>query len=393
MNYDFDEAISRKNTQCSKWDNVGARVGNPDSLPMWVADTDFRCPEPVVEALRARVEHMIYGYPYVPPEFAMVTAEWLKRRHGYEINPEWVLFSCGVVPVISTMIQAFSDVGDEVIIQEPVYHPFRHAIEDNGRVISNNALIYRDYAYTIDFEDLERRAASRKAKLMIVSSPHNPVGRVWTPGELLQIAEICHRNRIIVVCDEIHSDVMLFGNKHTPMAMLNSTYAENIVTCYSPSKTFNIAGIRASGIVVQDEGIRKRLAERFNRNRSVQQNVFAIPAYIAAYTACDDYLVQLLSYLEGNVRFVESFLGNHMPQIKLVKPQATFLVWLDCSETGLSGDPLADFIINKARVAVSRGDGFGPGGEGFVRMNIGCPRQRLSKGLNQILDAYQRQFS
>jgi len=390
LKYDFDEVIDRKNTQSSKWDNVGVRVGNPDALPMWVADTDFCCPQPVVDAVKKRAEHVIYGYPYVVPEFKQATMGWIKKRHGWAILPEWIVFTTGVVPVFNTMAQAFTEPGDEIIIQRPCYHPFGYAIEDNGRVVSNNSLIYQNGRYTIDFEDLQRRASSPKAKLMFLCSPHNPVGRVWAEDELRTMADICLKHNVIVVSDEIHSDLMLFGSKHIPIAGLDEKYAMNTVTCYAPSKTFNIAGLRASGIVIPNPEIRKGLEAQFKRNRGIQQNIFAVPAYITAYSECEDYLSQLLSYLEGNVRFLDDYLKKNMPKIRLVKPEATYLMWLDCADLGFSGDTLADFFINQSLVGVSRGDGFGPEGASFVRLNVGCPRATLKKGLDQILRQYEK---
>ena len=390
MQYNFDEIIERRNTQSSKWDNVGARVGNPDALPMWVADTDFRVPYPVLDAVKARAEHPIFGYPFVTQDFKDATVNWVKKRHGYEMKPEWVVFATGIVPVFNTLVQAYTNPGDEVIIQRPVYHPFGFAIVDNDRVISDNSLIYKDGKYTIDFEDLERRAASPKAKLMILCNPHNPVGRAWTEEELRGISEICLKHNVIVICDEIHSDLMLFGHKHIPVASLDERYAMNTVTCYAPSKTFNIAGLRGSGIVVPNPEIRAKLEFQFKKNRSIQQNVFAIPAYVAAYEKCEDYVEQLIPYLEGNVKFLDNFLKEKMPKIKMIQPEATYLMWLDCSETGLSGDALAHFFVQEAKVAISRGDGFGPEGADFVRLNIGCPRSTLEKGLNMVLEQYQK---
>lgn len=389
MKYNFDEVINRKNTQSSKWDNVGARVGNSEALPMWVADTDFRCPQPVVNAVKARAEHMIYGYPYTVQEFKDSTINWIRKRHGWEIKPDWIVFATGIVPVFNTMIQAFTEVGDEVIIQRPVYHPFGFSIVDNDRVISDNSLIYENGQYRIDFDDLERRAANPKAKLMILCNPHNPVGRVWMKEDLVKISEICLRYNVILISDEIHSDLIFFGNKHIPVASLDEKYAMNTVSCYAPSKTFNIAGLRGSGIVVPNPKLRKGLEEQFKKNRSIQQNVFALPAYIAAYNECEDYLEQLITYLENNVDFLEHFLKTKMPKIKLVKPEGTYLMWLDCCEMGLSGDALADFFINKCLVAINRGDGFGPEGANFVRLNIGCPQATLAQGLCQILEQYK----
>lgn len=389
MKYDFDEVINRKNTQSSKWDNVGTRVGNPDALPMWVADSDFRCPQPIVDAIKKRAEHEIYGYTYILPEFRDATIHWVLKRHGWHLKPEWIVFCTGVVPVLNTMIQAFTGPGDEVIIQRPVYHPFIHAIIDNNRVVSSNSLLCYKGKYSIDFSDLEKRAQSKKAKLMFLCNPHNPVGRVFTKEELVRIEEICLQNNIILISDEIHSDLIYEGHKHVSVASLNERYLSNTVTCFAPSKTFNVAGLRASGIVVPNPEIRRGLEKQFVRNRSVQQNIFGLPGYIAAYNECEDYLEQLICYLQCNVDFLDSFLKKNMPKIKLVYPEATYLMWMDCSELGLCSDELADFFINKSLVAINRGDMFGPEGASFARLNIACPRLTLKQALNQIQQQYK----
>lgn len=388
VQYNFDEIIDRKNTQSSKWDNVGARTGNANAIPMWVADTDFRCPQPIIDAIRNRAGHIIYGYPYVPPEFQEVTASWLKRRHDWEIEPNWVVFSTGIVPVINTMIQEFTDPDDEVIIQEPVYHQFRIPILDNERKIVSNDLIYENGQYSMDIEDLKKKVVSDRAKLMILCSPHNPVGRVWGQKDLMLVAEICRDNGVILISDEIHSDLMLYGHKHIPVASLNKIYAENIITCVAPSKTFNIAGLRGSAVIISNPQIRKRLEARFKKNKSVQQNVFAIPAYIAAYTQCDDYLEQLISYIEDNVEFLDNFLKEKTPAIKLVRPESTYLMWLDCTETRLFGDTLNDFFVKNSLVAIRRGDQFGGNGANFVRLNIACPQTTLRRALENIFEQY-----
>lgn len=391
MKYNFDEIINRKCTSSSKWDNVGPRVGNPNALPMWVADMDFRCPQPVIDAVIQRAKHMIYGYPYVTDDFREALIHWVEKRHKWVIKPEWIVFSTGVVPVFNTVIQEFTNVGDKVIIQRPVYHPFGFAVDDNNREISDNSLIYKDGKYTIDFEDLERKAKDPKTKVMIFCNPHNPVGRVWNKEELLKVADICLQNHVILISDEIHSDLMLFGHKHIPLASLGEAYAMNTITCYAPSKTFNTAGLRGSGIVIPNSQLRERLEKRFKQNRSIQQNIFALPGFVAAYNQCEDYLEQLIPYLEENVRFLEKFLHENMPKIKLVYPEGTYLMWLDCSAMGIQGDKLADFFIQKAGVAINRGDGFGKEGAAFVRLNIGCPRKTLEKGLNLILSEYKKE--
>lgn len=393
MIYDFDEIIDRHNTASSKWDNVGARVGNPDALPMWVADTDFRCPQPVVDAVIERAQHPIYGYPFVTKDFAQATCSWVARRHGWQMETDWIVFATGIVPVFNTMIQAITEPGDKVIISRPVYHPFGFAIDDNFRELSDNSLIYENGRYTIDFEDLEERARDPKAKLMIVCNPHNPVGRAWSEEELYRMSEICQRNGVVVICDEIHSDLMLYGHKHIPMGMLGTEEMKNnVITCYAPSKTFNIAGLRGSAVVVPNPELRKKLNAQFKMNRSIQQNIFAVPALVAAYNQCEDYVEQLLPYLEKNFNFLDSYLKEKMPRIKMVKPEATYLAWLDCTELGISGDELAHFIIHDCRVAVSRGDGFGQEGKNFFRLNVGCPTSVLKEGLDRIYEQYAKRF-
>lgn len=390
MFHNFDEDINRYNTACSKWDNVLTRCGRADVLPMWTADTDFACPEPIVRAVQRRAAHPIYGYPYTLPEFYSVTADWISRRHGWKIEQDWVMFTTGVVPVFQNSIQSFTDPGDEVIIQPPVYHSFAHAIEENGRKVSNNCLIYENGTYRIDFADLERRAASPKAKMMIVCSPHNPVGRVWTEEELYRIGEICHNNNVTLVIDEIHSDLIYCGHRHVPLASLDKRFLENTITCYAPSKTFNTAGLRGSGIIVPNPRLKKALENRFKMNKGIMQNIFAIPAYIAAYTECDEYVGEMVAYLAANIDYVRAFCSENMPKMKLVEPEATFLIWLDCSEMGIAGDEIMDFFLNKAHIGIVNGAQFGPGGEHFARINIGCPRFRVQQAFNQICEAYQK---
>lgn len=390
MRYDFDKVMDRRNTQSSKWDNVGVRVGNQKALPMWVADMDFPCPQPVVDAVVERAKNPIYGYSFVVPEFYEATIGWLKKKQDWDIKKEWITFATGIVPVMNTMIQEYTEEGDEIIVQQPVYHPFGFAIRDNKRILRNNGLVCRNGHYRMDFEDLERCAESPRAKLMILCNPHNPVGRVWTEEELRRVGDICAENHVLLVIDEIHSDLVFTGHHHVSLAALDEKYAQNSVTCIAPSKTFNCAGLRGSALITPNAEIKKRLESRFQRNRSIQQNIFAIPAYVAAYTKCDDYLEQLLPYLEGNVSYLKQYLRQYMPKIHLIEPEGTYLMWLDCSELGFTPDELADFFINRCLVAVSRGDGFGSGGGQFVRMNIGCPRKILERALEQIRKQYEK---
>lgn len=388
MKYDFDEEIPRTGTGCSKWDNVGVRIGNEKALPMWVADTDFRCPQPVVDAICQRAMHPIYGYPFIDASFYSATKHWLEKRHHWEVMTEWMVFTTGVVPAIYLMVQTFTNPGDEVIIQQPVYYPFADAIRDNGRVLLNNQLKYSEGHYSIDFDDLENLASRPTAKLLVICNPHNPVGRVWTREELCRLSEICLRNHVIVVSDEIHSDLLLFGSSHIPVASLDAKYAMNTVACYSPSKTFNIAGLRASCIVIPNPQIRERFSAQLRRNRCAQQNVFALPAYVAAYEGCEDYLEQLISYLEGNAIYLKTYLERNMPKLVLSQLEATYLGWIDCRALNMDNDQIADFFVQKCEVAISRGDFFGEAGGGFVRINLGCTRKTLRMALERIQKQY-----
>ncbi len=388
MNYNFDEVINRKGTFSSKWDNVGARVGNPDALPMWVADSDFRCPQPVLDALSKHLEHGILGYTYLVPEFAKATQNWVFKRHGWEIDTSWVSSSSGIVPVLNTMVQAFTEPGDEVIIQQPVYYPFMNAIVDNGRVVSSNSLELKNGRYEINFDDLECRARNPKAKLMILCSPHNPVGRVFTKDELKRIGTICVKNNVVLVSDEIHSDLVFPGHKHIPMASVSPEIAANTVTAIAPSKTFNMAGLRTSGVIIPNQEIAKKLTAQFGKNRTVGLGILGLIGYIAAYDECSDYADQLVQYLYSNVDYLDGFLKAKTPKIKLVHPEGTYLMWLDCRELGLNNKELDDFVIHKSKVAVDSGYWFGCEGNGFMRMNIACPKATLKQGLEQIYAQY-----
>lgn len=389
MVYDFDQVVDRRNTQSQKWDNM-IRMGNGDAIPMWIADMDFPCPQPVIEAVMTRAKHPIYAYPKVDDSFYSVTAHWIKRRYGWEIDPSWAVFTVGITPIYNNLIIALTEPGDKIIIQPPVYQCFPEAVLNNGREISANMLRYRDGKYTMDFEDLQKRAADPKAKIMILSSPHNPVGRVWTRDELLQVAKICYENNVLLISDEIHGDFMLFGHEHIPTASLNETYAKNIVTCYAPTKTFNIAGIRCAAIIIPDEKLRALLNKQLRAVRANELSIFAQPAYIAAYTLCDDYIEQLRKYLEESVEYVDSFFKKHMPKIKLVRPESTYLLWFDCSELGMTSKELEEFFIQKAAVGVMISDYFGVKGIPFMRMNIACSRVTLKQALEQLLEAYNK---
>lgn len=389
MNYNFDEVINRKGSISSKWDNVGARVGNADALPMWVADMDFRCPQPVIDAIKKKADFGIYGYPYLIPEFKEATKKWVSR-HGWKIQTEDVIFAASIIPAMFNAVQAFTKPGEKVIIQRPVYYPFTSAIEDNGRVVANNALIERDGSYWVDFENLEELSADKDTHLMILCSPHNPVCKVYTREELKKIGEICARNGVVIFSDEIHSDFVYSGYCHIPMASISEEIAQMTVTAVAPSKTFNLAGMRSAALIIPNKELQRKMTDVFNRNRSAMVPLFGLVSYIAAYEHGQEYLEQLLEYLEGNIAYLDAFLKKEMPKIKLTPPQGTYLMWLDCRKLGLTIEELDDFCVNQALVAMDKGHWFGPEGNGFMRMNIACPRVTLQKGLEQLREQYQK---
>lgn len=389
MIYDFDRVFDRRGTYSSKWDNVGARIGNPDALPMWVADMDFPAPQPVIDAVRRRAESGIYGYAYLPSVFKDATVRWMQVRHGWDISAASVTYVSSILPVLFAAVQTFTEPGDYVILQRPVYYPFLQAVENQERVISNNALQLRDGRYEMDFEDLEKRAADPRAKIMFLCNPHNPVGRVFTREELERVGDICRRNHVLVISDEVHSDFIYPGHIHTPMASISPEIAANTITAVAPSKTFNTAGLRAASMITFNDDLRDRMNTVLQNDRAVSISTFGLDAYIAAYTAGEEYLEQLLVYLAGNIRYLDNTLKENMPRIKLIQPEGTYLMWLDCRELGMDDETLDDFFTNKAAVGLDKGFWFGSEGSGFMRMNVACPRATLEEALKRLGQAYE----
>lgn len=388
--YNFDELIDRRHTDSSKWDNVGARIGNPDALAMWVADMDFRCPQPVIDAVVKKASFGVYGYPVIPPRFQKVTVDWQKARHGWDVAAEDVVYVTSVIPAMFTAVQAFTKPGDKVLLQRPVYYPFSHAIEQQGRIVENSPLQLVNGRYEIDFDDLARRAADPDVKLMQLCSPHNPVGRVFTKEELTKIGEICLQNHVIIFCDEIHADFVYRGHTHVPLASISEALANQTVTAVAPSKTFNLAGMRSGAMIIHNPELRKKMADVLNRNRSALPSMLGLEAYMAAYEFGAPYLEELLPYLQDNIAFLDAYLRAHMPKIHLIAPEGTYLMWLDCRELGLDNDALDHFFTWEAAVALDKGFWFGSEGSGFMRMNIACPRARLEQALQAIETAYKK---
>lgn len=386
MKYNFDESINRLQTNSVKWDEVENLFGDKEMLPMWVADMDFKAPQPVIDALQQRVEHGIYGYTTRPNSYYEATVGWMKRRHNWTIEKDWICFSPGVVPALHIIVQTFTKPGDKILIQQPVYYPFMSVIEKNGREVVNNPLRYEDGRYFMDFDDLEKKI-NPSVKMIILSNPHNPVGRVWTKDELKMLGEICLKHNILVVSDEIHFDLVFKGNVHIPFASISKEFAEHSITCTAPSKTFNLAGLKTSNIIIPNKEYRESFNKAVEDAFLSMTNTFGVTALIAAYEEGDEWLDQLIDYLKGNLDFLKEYIKSNIPEVKVVEPEATYLVWLDCRELGLDAKELERVIQKQGKVAFDEGYIFGKEGEGFTRINIACPRTLLEEGLKRFSQA------
>ena len=384
MRYNFDEIIPRRNTNSVKWD----LAENQEVLPMWVADMDFRTAPPVIEALARRVQHGIFGYTKVPQAYHEAVIGWFNRRHDFSIRKDWILFTTGVVPALSAVIKALTAPGDKVIVQTPVYNCFFSSVRNNQCETLFNDLIYSNGTYFIDYEDLEAKASDPKAKLLLLCSPHNPAGRVWSREELVRIGEICLRNNVIVLSDEIHCDLVYSGHTHIPFASLSEEFLFNSVTCTAPSKTFNIAGIQVANIIAADEEIRTKIDKALNVNEVCEINAFAVHALIAAYNEGEPWLEELKLYLHDNYLYLKDFFSRYLPHLPVLPLEATYLVWVDCSALKLSSKEVADILLREENLWVNEGPMYGANGEGFIRINIACPRRLLEEGLGKIKNRF-----
>lgn len=391
MPFDFDEMIDRRNTDSIKYDS-GLRRGKPaDVLPLWVADMDFRTPPAVAEALIARARHGVFGYSETGKAYFDAVRGWFERRFSYYVQPEWLVETPGVVFALSVALRAYTQPGDAVIIQQPVYYPFAEMIQTNGRRMVVNELLYRDGAYSIDFEDFESKIRQNGVKAFILCSPHNPVGRVWTRKELVRLGEICLQNNVLVVSDEIHADFVYPGHTHTVFAGISEAFANNCVLCTAPSKTFNLAGLQISNIFIPNPERKRAFAAELRRMGQSHPNVMGMDACRAAYTHGEQWLDELRAYLLQNLAFLRGFVKESLPGIRLVEPEGTYLAWLDFNGLGLSGRELDDFMLHKAGLWLDAGEMFGAGGAGFQRVNIACPRATLKLALEK-LDAALREY-
>ena len=387
MQYNFDEIIDRSTSQSVKLNKLKAVFGRDDLIPLWVADMDFLSPPAITEALIERTRHGIFGYTVPYDGYFLSIIHWLKNRHSYEVYRNEITFVPGVVKGIAFAIDAFTKKDDKIIIQPPVYHPFRIVPEALGRQVVNNPLLLKNGKYSIDFEGLKRIIAENDCKMLILCSPHNPVGRVWNKDELKQLAEICYDNHILVVSDEIHSDLTLPGFRHRPFATVSEKAKENSITLMAPSKTFNIAGIVSSFAVIHNPEIRKQYMNYLTPRELDQATIYALTATEAAYNNGAEWLDQALVYIQKNIDFVENYLKKYIPQINAVKSEATFLVWLDCRALNLTQKELVLLFVDKAKLALNDGTVFGKEGEGFMRLNVGTPLSNIEKALHYLRKA------
>jgi len=385
--YNFDQIIERKGTDSLKYGALKRRYGRDDLIPLWVADMDFSAPPAVVEALAKRVQHGIYAYTFASDDYYKAIIDWQARRNGWEVAKEEISFMSGVVRGISFAVDAFSNEGDKIIIQPPVYHLFKIVTQLQKREVVCNPLVFDGQQYRMDFANLEQIARTGEAKILILSHPHNPGGRVWTREELATLADICFKYNILVISDEIHSDLIFNEHRHIPFMMVSEEAKQNSITLNAPSKTFNISGIMSSYSIIKNQEIREKYHNYLKKSEQDEGSIFAYLALQAAYNHGEEWLEELKTYLWSNMLFVDDYLKKNIPQIKAVLPEASFLLWLDCRELHLSQKELTDLFINRARLALNNGAMFGKEGTGFMRMNVGCPKSTLEKALKQLRDA------
>lgn len=387
--YDFDRYIERRGSGAIKYDGLKQWYGDSELLPMWVADMDFATPDFIIDALKQRLDHPIFGYTIEPERYRPSIVEWLYNRHGWKIESGWISFIPGIVKGIGMAISALLQPGDKIIIQPPVYHPFRMVAEHNGCEVVENPLKQEvDGSYTMDLEHLDSIAAG--CKMLILANPHNPVGILWSKETLIRLAEICSKHNIIVISDEIHSDMALWGGKHTPFASVSDKAAQCSITFGAPSKTFNIAGIVASYAVVPNSELRDRFYGWMEGNELNQPNIFATIATIAAFDNGEQWRQEMIEYIEGNIEFVEQFCSQYIPQIKPIRPQASYLVWLDCRGLNLNHEQIIELFTKRAKLALNDGAMFGSEGSCFMRLNVGTTRAVLTTALEQLKSAVEQ---
>ena len=377
MQYNFSKLTNRFNTNSLKWDV------NNNELPMWVADMDFETAPEIREAIRKKVDFGIYGYTIISDEYYLSISNWWERRHNLKIEKEWILFCTGVVPAISSIVRKMTREGDNVLVQAPVYNIFYNSIVNNNRKVLSSDLCFDGKEYSIDYEDLERKLSDPATTLMIICNPHNPIGKVWSKETLEKIGELCIKYNVLVVSDEIHCD-LTYGDSYIPFASVSSEIAQNSITCIAPTKTFNLAGVQSSSIIIPNDKIRKMVSRGINTDEVAEPNAFAIEATIAAFTKGEPWLNELIEYLAENKRVVQKFIHNELPSLNLIHSDATYLLWIDCSSITKDSLEFCKFIRKETGLYVSSGHVYGSNGGHFIRMNIACQRERVEDGLSRL---------
>ena len=385
MKYNFNERIDRSENHSAKWAEMEMKFGRSDLIPMWVADMDIKAAPEIIESMKKKVEQEIFGYVYRPDSYYKIATEWLKKRFGYEISPSSLIHSPGVVPSMSILVKMLTKTTDKILIQTPVYPPFASAVKDNGRELVENPLIKDEKGYyTIYFEDLEKKLSLDEVKLFILCNPHNPVGRVWKKEELLKMGELCKKYNVRILADEIWRDLIMPGYKHTPMASLSKDIEDITITLFSPTKSFNLAGLQASFATFPRAEERKEFDNILGQMDVKRNNPFSLVAFETAYEKCEDWLEELILHIDGNMQYVVDFISEKLPEIKVVKPEGTYLMWLDFNGTKIPQDKIQEFLINEAKVAMNDGGSFGSNGKGFARMNVACPRYMVEEAMERI---------
>lgn len=382
MKYDFDSVVNRKNTNSLKWDLFDVEV------PMWVADMDFKVAPEIQEALQLKINENVYGYGLIPDEWYLAYIDWWKQ-YNYCMDKDWLKFTNSVMPTISSVIRELSSEDDKILIQTPVYHIFFKVIKDNNRKVEENKLIFSDGKYHIDFKDLEEKLKEENVKILILCNPHNPVGKIFNKSDLERIANLAYENNVYVISDEIHCDLTDPDKKYIPFASVSNSAKNNSISCLSPSKTFNIAGIKSAAVSIPNENIRKRIFNALDYDGVSDPNIFAITSAIAAYNYAKDWLRELKEYIYKNKIFLKEFLESEIPQIHLIDCEATYLLWLDCSKLNIKSEEFNKFLMDKTGLLLSPGIQFGETGEGFLRINIACPRIILEKGLKKLKEGVE----
>jgi cystathionine beta-lyase len=383
MVYDFDKKVERRNTDSLKWDVAEGE------LPMWVADMDFETAPEIISAIQKRTCQGVFGYSIVPDEWYQAITDWWKRRHHFQMEKEWLIFCTGVVPAISSIVRKMTTVGENVLIQTPVYNIFFNSIVNNGRKVLESPLKYGKEGYSIDFSDLEEKLAEPQTTMMILCNPHNPVGKIWDRETLKKIGDLCLKHHVLVVSDEIHCDLTAPGSEYVPFASVSESCRENSITCIAPTKTFNLAGLQTAAVLVPNENLRHKVNRSLNTDEVAEPNSFAITAAVAAFREGETWLNELRKYLHENKETVKTYLARELPNITLIPSEATYLLWLDCRNLGGSSAELAAFIRKETGLYLSEGSLYGKAGEGFLRMNIACPRNMVKEGLVRLKQGIQ----